>query len=224
MILRAMARLLIGLLLFIGLPLLGWGIYNLDEFFANPARLGYVALSVLAQVVILLVLSNAGKGSGSGKALLRRQRLALIILQVLSLALVVSAPYCDRRSIATLGGSEVARYIGLSLYLIGMFVMHWAEANLGRQFSIDVTIQEGHRLITNGLYRNLRHPRYLGIMLFSIGISLVFRSLLGLAIVALLVVVLAWRIHDEEILMHKQFGIEWENYSRRSRRLIPFVY
>jgi protein-S-isoprenylcysteine O-methyltransferase Ste14 len=99
-----------------------------------------------------------------------------------------------------------------------------AEATLGKQFSVQVTIQEGHRLITDGLYRTLRHPRYLGIVTYNLGVSLVFHSWLGLVLAGALALVLLWRIGDEEALMHKAFGAEWEAYARRSWRVIPFVY
>lgn len=219
-----MTKLLFGSLIFIGLPLLGWGILDTCGFFTDLARLGYVALTVLTQAIVVLLIPGVGKGSGTGKALVRRQRVALIVLQVLSLTLVFGAPYCDRRNIAVLGSSDALRYVGLLLYLSGMLIMHWAEAILGRQFSVDVTIQEGHRLITDGPYRYLRHPRYLGVLIFSVGIALVFRSGLALLLVAALTLVLVWRIYDEETLLHRQFGDEWEAYSRRSWRLIPFVY
>jgi len=176
------------------------------------------------QTVVVLLLPEAGKGSGSGKSPVRRQRLALVILQVLSLVLVLGAPFCDRRSIAVLENSDASRYVGLLLYLSGMILIHWAEMVLGRQFSVDVTIQEGHRLITNGPYRSLRHPRYLGILIFSVGIALVFRSGIALLLDVVLALVLVWRIHDEETLMHQQFGGEREAYCKRSWRLIPFVY
>jgi len=103
-------------------------------------------------------------------------------------------------------------------------VMNWAEASLGKQFSVQVTLQDGHRLVTDGLYRYLRHRRYLGIIGFNVGIALVFHSWLALVFVAGLVLVLLWRIHDEELLMRQAFGVEWETYTRRSWRLIPFVY
>ena len=61
-------------------------------------------------------------------------------------------------------------------------------------------------------------------MLFSAEDSLIFRSWLALILVAALALVLIWRIQDEEALMHQQFGFEWEAYSQRSWRLIPFVY
>jgi len=53
---------------------------------------------------------------------------------------------------------------------------------------------------------------------------LVYRSWLGLILVTVLAGVLAWRIHDEEELMHSEFGTTWEAYARRTWRLVPFVY
>jgi protein-S-isoprenylcysteine O-methyltransferase Ste14 len=43
-------------------------------------------------------------------------------------------------------------------------------------------------------------------------------------VVAISAAVLAWRIFDEEKLMHRQFGAEWEAYCGRSWRLLPPVY
>jgi protein-S-isoprenylcysteine O-methyltransferase Ste14 len=221
---RFALKLIVGLIIFVGLPMFSWGISDTGGFLANSARLGYVLFTLLAQLTVIILIPQAGRGSGKGKALVKRQQLALVIIQVISLALVICAPFCDRREIALVGSSDSIRFIGLALYAIGMFMMHWAEAVLGKQFSVDITIQEGHELITSGPFRYLRHPRYLGIIAFSIGIALVFRSILGLSLAGLLVVVLIWRIHDEETLMRQQFGLDWKQYAGRTWRLVPFVY
>lgn len=152
------------------------------------------------------------------------QRLALFFLQVIPIAIIIAAPYGDRQNVTVFDELSALRICGLASFVLGMALMHWAEATLDRLFSVQVTIQEGHNLVTDGPYRFLRHPRYLGIILFAIGLSLIFRSWLGLILVGALTLVLLWRIHDEEALMHETFGEEWETYARRTRRLIPFVY
>jgi protein-S-isoprenylcysteine O-methyltransferase Ste14 len=87
-----------------------------------------------------------------------------------------------------------------------------------------VTLQEGHRLITGGAYRFVRHPRYLGVALLAAGLALLFRSWAGLALFPVILGILLFRIHDEERLMQEAFGQEWQAYARRSWRLIPFLY
>jgi protein-S-isoprenylcysteine O-methyltransferase Ste14 len=222
--LRSSTKLFIGIVIFVGLPLVGWGVRDFQGFIGHPARLGYVVLVVLLQVIVVIKLPEVGSRRGKKEKITLRDRLTLVPLQVIPLAIVLVAPYSDRHSIAALGDIEIIRYLGLVLFCLGFIGMHWAEAQLDRQFSVYVTIQEDHKLITEGPYRYLRHPRYLGIILFTTGISLVFRSWLALLLVATLTLVLIWRIRGEEALMRQQFGTDWETYSQKSWRLIPFVY
>jgi protein-S-isoprenylcysteine O-methyltransferase Ste14 len=220
---RAMA-LLIGLVIFLGLPLLSWGVGDLRGFVDDPARLIFVLLVILLQVFVLITMPDAGRNRGTRQKDVPRRRLDLVLIQVISLAALIVPPYSDRRAIVVLGGVEIVRYLGLVMFAVGMLTMQWADASLGKQFSIEVTLQEGHELITGGLYRYLRHPRYLGIIVFTVGIALVFRSGLGLILGGGLALVLIWRIGVEEDLLHDEFGAAWEAYTRTSWRLIPFVY
>jgi protein-S-isoprenylcysteine O-methyltransferase Ste14 len=223
-LLRSSTKLLIGVVIFVGLPLVGWGVRDVQGFFVHPARLGYVVLVVLLQLIVVIRLPEVGSRRGKGKKITLHDRLTLVPLQVIPLAIVLVAPYGDRHSIAVLGNVEIIRYLGMVLFCLGFAGMHWAEASLEKQFSVYVTIQEDHKLVTDGPYRYLRHPRYLGIILLTTGISLVFRSWLALILVAALTLVLTWRIHGEEALMQQEFGTDWEAYSQESWRLIPFVY
>lgn len=219
---RAAVALVFGSVIFIGLPLLGWGLTDARAFFDHPARLGYVVLILLLQVAVVITrpTSSSPRGSGSQPA----SRLDLVLIQVFSLAVVIAAPYSDGHDVAALGAGDWLRWVGLAALGVGFGGMQWAEATLGRQFSVEVTLQTDHQLITSGPYRYVRHPRYLGIMLFMAGIALVFASWLGLLVVAALVSVLLWRVRAEEAMMRAAFGAAWEQYARRSWRVIPFVY
>jgi protein-S-isoprenylcysteine O-methyltransferase Ste14 len=106
----------------------------------------------------------------------------------------------------------------------GLLFVFWSGVALGRQYSPEVTIQEDHHLITTGPYRVVRHPRYLGVMLVSTGVSLLFRSWAGLALCAPVLWVLVDRIRDEEAVLEREFGPSWEAYRARSWRLIPYLY
>jgi protein-S-isoprenylcysteine O-methyltransferase Ste14 len=217
-------KLLIGVAIFAGLPLVGWGVKDVQGFFGHPARLGYALTVIMLQIIVVIRLPDVGSRRGAGEKVVSRKRVTFALLQVIPLAVVVAAPYCDRRGVAVLGELDIVRYLGLCLFALGFMGMHWAEASLGKQFSVEVTIQDDHKLVTDGLYRYLRHPRYLSIIIFLMGISLVFRSWLALILVAALTMVLIWRIRDEEALLHQTFGTDWDAYSQRSWRLIPFVY
>ncbi len=223
-VLGCTASFIASILLFVGLPLAGWGIKDVNGFIQHPVRLGYVIVTVLLSLWIVTSIPNSGKSRGRGPNQIQRQRLALVLIQTLSIAVAILAPYSDRREVATIRGLEFLRYVGLVLYTTGFVLMNRAAAALEKQFSTAVTIQEDHRLVTQGPYRMLRHPRYIGIIMLFLGIALVFRSVVSIVLNFLLVVVLRWRINDEETMMKQHFGSEWDEYAKRTRRLIPWVY
>jgi protein-S-isoprenylcysteine O-methyltransferase Ste14 len=215
---------LVGSLFFILLPFVGWGPDDISSFFLNPARIGFVIFVILLNGYASIRNPEVGKKKDKGKKKVERQHLALILLQVLSISLVLAVPFCDRRKILTISPSDIIRFIGLAFYIIGFITMHLAERYLGKQFSIEVEIQNDHKLFTDGPFRYIRHPRYLGIIIFTIGIALTFNSWSGLFLVLLIIIVLLWRISDEEKLMRDEFGEKWTAYTKNTNRLIPFIF
>ena len=83
---------------------------------------------------------------------------------------------------------------------------------LGRRFSGLVAIRPGYELVTVGVYRVIRHPSYLGLLVSSLGWALAFRSAVGVLLAALLVPPLLTRIRAEEALLRAQFGSKYEAY------------
>ncbi len=214
---------LMGTAIFVALPLAAWGPGDPGGFLANPARAAYVALALGLNGYASVMIPEVGKRREAARRTVARQRLAVRLLQALPLAIVLWGPFADRHALAVIPWPG-ARWAGVALYAAGFLLMHWAEAHLGRLFSVEVAIQDGHRLVTDGPYRLVRHPRYLGIIAFAAGIALVFRSWPGLVLAAAIKLVLSGRIRDEEALMADEFGDEWAAYARRSWRLVPHVY
>lgn len=221
---RYFLALLAGSIIFIGLPLLGWGLGNLPAFFENPARIAFVLVLFALQVFSLIYNPQVGKNQENRKSGAPRSKLDLILIQVFSLAIVILAPLSDGRSIGVLNIEDTIRYVGLLITIPGFVLMQAGEKYLAKQFSIEVTLQKDHKLIQSGPYKVIRHPRYLGILVFFTGISLTFRSLLGIMLVIVLSAVLVWRVFAEEKMMHQEFGKEWEAYRAKTWRLIPYLF
>ncbi|MGH6841213.1 MAG: methyltransferase family protein [Methylocella sp.] len=81
-------------------------------------------------------------------------------------------------------------------------------------------IQPGHTCV----YRLIRHPSYLGLLVSSLGLGLAFRSGIGVLLAALMVPPIAARIRAEERLLRSEFGAEYDAYRARTSRLIPGLY
>ena len=148
-----------------------------------------------------------------------------VILPFLVLGLVPGwlPAYTDRRDLWTIDGDAV-RYLGLALFVVGSVLRVGAVFVLGRRFSGLVAIQEGHELVTGGLYRVIRHPSYLGLLLGQLGWVLVFRSAIGVLVALLLLPPLVARMNSEEALLQSEFGERYADYRRHTWRLVPFLY
>lgn len=114
---------------------------------------------------------------------------------------------------------------GLVIVLVG-FIIRWiAILQLGKMFTVDVSITSGHRLKTNGLYSVVRHPSYLGLLLILLGIGLFTGDKAALAIVFVpSLLALIYRMHVEENALIGEFGSEYLDYKNKVARIIPGVY
>lgn len=226
--LRPFVFFLSTVLLYLGLPLFGWGFDNLRGFFSLAPRLGY-ALSVMLFAAAVGAQAFSGTegirgGKGEESKWNRRESIVRVML-VLGLYLAIPPlPFADRRGIAVIAEGSALRWLGVGLGALGYALIFWSGLALGRQHSAEVTIQKDHRLITAGPYMWIRHPRYLGVVVLTIGLSLAFRSWIGLAAALLVFGVLLFRIHDEEALLHREFGEEWERYAQNSWRMMLGIF
>jgi protein-S-isoprenylcysteine O-methyltransferase Ste14 len=215
-------------LLYLGIPLLGWGLDDVIGYFSNAARLGYALLVGLFSLAVGLQAFSSTEGirgrKGEAGKFVFRQRIVRVVL-VLSLYIALFfIPFFDRHAMGVFNDGSVARCLGVVLSALGFALVFWSGVALERQYSADVTIQKEHHLISSGVYRIIRHPRYLGIIALSIGISCVFRSWIGLIASLFFLAILSFRIRDEESMMLKEFGTQWEAYCKHSWRLIPYFY
>ena len=210
----------------IGVPLLGWGLDDPRGFFVDPARALYCIVAFVGAIAAIFLgprVPAGGMSKGDESKLVRRQSVALLATRVLVVGALLGMPYLDRHGIAVIE-VDWLRYVGVALLAAGSALMYWSTWVLGKQFSVEVTIQEDHELVTSGPYSRIRHPRYLGLLVFALGMALLFRSWAGLGALGLLALIILTRVVDEDRLLHREFGEQWESYRERSWKLLPPVY
>ncbi|SEP38256.1 Protein-S-isoprenylcysteine O-methyltransferase Ste14 [Rhodospirillales bacterium URHD0017] len=192
---------------------------RLDAFFANPARTALVIVTAAMAGVALF--SSAKLSTGERED--RSNRWVIGALGVIGFLSARLPAYTDRKECWTIDG-DVVRWIGVTLYAVGGALRLWPVFALGRRFSGLVAIQPGHTLVTDGIYRTIRNPSYVGLLVLSLGWALAFRSLAGVLLVVLMVPPLIARIRSEETLLRSQFGEAYAAYCSRTWRLFPGLY
>jgi protein-S-isoprenylcysteine O-methyltransferase Ste14 len=120
---------------------------------------------------------------------------------------------------------------GLILLIVGGLFRMKARLQLKKEAGFEslvgtsrLKVLKEHHLIKDNLYKYVRHPLYLGEILRNLGVVLIFSSAYGTLIVLLGSFFLLFRIEIEEKMLIGFFGEEYEEYKRKTKRLIPYIY
>ena len=116
------------------------------------------------------------------------------------------------------------RWIGVGLAAASLPFLLWAHRTLGRQWSKQLELKPGHRLVTNGPYGRIRHPIYTHWLTMNAALIMISRSLALLAFYPFSVLLIWKRIEKEEQMLLRQFGDQYLAYMRRTGRLLPNLH
>ncbi|MDY6875103.1 MAG: isoprenylcysteine carboxylmethyltransferase family protein [Chloroflexota bacterium] len=117
------------------------------------------------------------------------------------------------------------QFVGLIFVAIGYGLSSWATIS-NRFFSDVIRIQaeRGHKVVSSGPYRVVRHPGYVGMILFSLATSFLLDSLWVLIPAGLTALLIVVRTVTEDRTLRD--GLDgYEEYATRVRyRLLPGVW
>lgn len=123
---------------------------------------------------------------------------------------------------ADYGFQPLAGWIGIFVELIFLVVFYESHRQLGKNWSVTLEIRDEHKLVTDGLYRYVRHPMYSSFFLWAIAQALLLPNFVagaaGLVGVAILYIS---RVSHEEALMRAAFGRAYDDYAAKTGRIIP---
>jgi len=116
----------------------------------------------------------------------------------------------------------VLRTLGASVAIVGLPLYLFSFLSLGKQYSSTLKLNSGHRLISGGPYRYIRHPMYAASMLGFGGLSfLSANAMIAGCFLTILLVVIVIRIRIEEEQLLELFGDQYEDYMGRTGRYFP---
>jgi protein-S-isoprenylcysteine O-methyltransferase Ste14 len=139
-------------------------------------------------------------------------------------SIVVSVELGEHAGVNWPGGRTWPLVVGIVLVAAGLLVRLWSVLALGRFFQYQIEIQAGHRVVTTGPYRYVRHPSYTGMALIALGFAFASGDVLSLpATLVLTGVGLAVRIRAEEKQLTAALGPQYEEFAAHHKRLIPGV-
>jgi protein-S-isoprenylcysteine O-methyltransferase Ste14 len=112
--------------------------------------------------------------------------------------------------------------LGVAMAVGALWLFHRSHADLGTNWSITLQTRENHNLVTNGVYRRIRHPMYASFFLLGIAhVLFVPNWIVGPVYLLSFGVLYLLRVGREERMMRDRFGRDYDDYMRRSGRLWP---
>jgi protein-S-isoprenylcysteine O-methyltransferase Ste14 len=107
--------------------------------------------------------------------------------------------------------------VGCTIFLLGTFVyfkweIFWHKTYKGQ-------------LVTEGIFRYIRHPHYTSVLIVGFGLALFFYSIAAFLIALISIPIMVWSILDEEKVLVKQYGEPYTEYMKKVPwRMIPRVF
>ena len=178
----------------------------------------FLGLSVV--FFAFLIRASMHKGSDAGSKRDNRSRLG-IILQSIGIGLAGFGPTLP--ILSPTDPAAIAGSIGV-LVCIGESIALFATSSraLGKNWSVVARTLDDHELVRRGPYAYVRHPIYLGMLLFLLGLAAALGHLVQLVIaVPVFLTGTLIRTRIEDGLLEAQFGDAFRDYARSTPALIP---
>jgi protein-S-isoprenylcysteine O-methyltransferase Ste14 len=116
-------------------------------------------------------------------------------------------------------------WLGVPVLVAALWLFWRSHADLGRNWSASLKLREGHKLVTGGVYRDIRHPMYSSFLLLGLAQFLLLPNWLAGALGLVgAAAMFALRVGREEDMMGDLFGAEYRAYMARTKRIIPRIY
>jgi protein-S-isoprenylcysteine O-methyltransferase Ste14 len=118
----------------------------------------------------------------------------------------------------------VVNAVGLALFVAGVSLRAIGKGTIAKSYSYVLKAPQGKSLVQHGIYSSIRHPIYLAGLLYNMGTPLIFSSTFGFLMMLGFIPCILYRIEIEERMLIQEFGNDYLEYKKRTRKLIPHVY
>lgn len=115
-----------------------------------------------------------------------------------------------------------SRILGIILGVASLVWFAWIHRSLGSNHSARLRIKDRQALVTDGPYRQIRHPMYSAFYLLHIAVFFLTANwFIGVTWLAGLSITVLMRVRREEEMLLQRFGEEYNSYMASTGRFLP---
>ncbi|MDH5399723.1 MAG: isoprenylcysteine carboxylmethyltransferase family protein [Cyclobacteriaceae bacterium] len=120
--------------------------------------------------------------------------------------------------------SVTFKFIGLILGGAGLTLSRMAQVIMGKSWRVGIDYLVKPGLVTRGIFRYIRNPTYSGIFLLIIGVWLINPTFLYAYWALAFYMLIETQVRCEEEYLEEQYGEDYLEYFRSTKRYVPGVY
>jgi protein-S-isoprenylcysteine O-methyltransferase Ste14 len=161
------------------------------------------------------------------KTVQRISRIEQVLLGLLSFALLPPLIYTATNwlDFANYSLPGWMGWAGVFILACSLYVFGRSHADLKSNWSPSLEIFQDHTLVTEGIYRFIRHPMYASQWLFAIAQILILQNwLVGPITLLIFVPFYLLRVRAEEKLMLEIFGESYREYMKKAGAVLPKLH
>ena len=115
--------------------------------------------------------------------------------------------------------------LGAVLFAGALYLFRRTHKDLGRNWSVTLEVREQHALVTEGIYKSVRHPMYSAFWLWAVAQAVLLPNwVAGFAGIVGFGTLFFLRVGKEEAMMLATFGDSYRSYMQRTWRVLPGVF
>ena len=180
-------------------------------------------VGVIAWFVIRYPHARRSKRTAKRRVAYRNLELVLLSISTLGLGIIPAVyVFTGQPHFASYPLQTWQVFAGGLVFLAALYLFRRTHSALGRNWSVTLEVRENHALITDGIYRYVRHPMYSAFWLWAIAQAFLlpnwvagFSGIVGFGTLYLI------RVRPEEQMMLEAFGSTYAEYAERTGRVFP---
>jgi protein-S-isoprenylcysteine O-methyltransferase Ste14 len=208
----------------------GWQLLNV--FSAEP--FSFHGFSIFEWITVILWIAaaawlvagaktaNEGVRAADAGALTAISRTGKV-LAMLVMFLVIYVPQWFHLRAPPENRSALAGIAGVAVCLAGLLLFVSSRRALGRNWSDQVVVKEGHEVVRRGPYRWVRHPLYVGLVLALLGSAATVGARAGYLMIALCFLGIFFKSKREEAMLSRRLP-GYAEYKQHVKGFIPHVF
>lgn len=121
--------------------------------------------------------------------------------------------------------NPIIAWSGVSIMAGGLFIRILSIRTLGKFYTRKLLTTTEQDIIQTGIYKQIRHPGYLGTILIWSFAGLAMQNMIVFFTATFLILLsYSYRINSEEQMLTNIFGEKYTQYKKHSWHLIPYIW